>query len=110
MIKEYTLDTIGGRIRASRIALGMTQEQLAEGLYVKPETISYYENDKVDIKTSIVLQLAKILEVKVEYLLEGTVSGLTAGEAELLATYRSLKPEVRTVARNQLEVLKQLNQ
>ena len=42
-IKE---ETLGQRIRAQRIRLGMTQEELAEALYVEKSIISYYENDK----------------------------------------------------------------
>ena len=38
-IKE---ETLGQRIRAQRIRLGMTQEELAEALYVEKSIISYY--------------------------------------------------------------------
>ena len=42
--------SIGERIKARRIELGMTQEELADALYIKKSTISYYENNKIDIK------------------------------------------------------------
>ena len=47
-IKE---ETLGQRIRAQRIRLGMTQEELAEEMCVPKSTISAYENDRVDIKS-----------------------------------------------------------
>lgn len=43
-------NTIGKRIRECRIKLGMTQEELAERLYIKKATVSAYENDKFDMK------------------------------------------------------------
>lgn len=33
--------------------MGMTQEEMAEALLTKKSTISAYENDKIDIKISI---------------------------------------------------------
>ena len=44
-----------------RKAAGMSQEQLAELLCTKKATISAYENDRIDIKSSIVLEIAKAL-------------------------------------------------
>ena len=43
-------ETLGQRIKAQRIRVGYTQEQLAEIMCVPKSTISAYENDKVDIK------------------------------------------------------------
>lgn len=54
-----------------RKAAGMSQEQLAEILCTKKATISAYENDHIDIKSSIVLEIAKALNCSGSYLLEG---------------------------------------
>ena len=43
-------NTLGQRIKAQRMKMGYTQEQLAEIMCVPKSTISAYENDKVDIK------------------------------------------------------------
>ena len=53
-----------------RKAAGMSQEQLAELLCTKKATISAYENDRIDIKSSIVLEIAKALGCTGSYLLE----------------------------------------
>ena len=37
--------------------MGMTQEELAEALLTKKSTVSAYENDKIDIKISILKQI-----------------------------------------------------
>ena len=53
--------TLGERIREQRILMQMTQEELAEELSAKKSTISMYENDKVDIKGSILIELSGVL-------------------------------------------------
>ena len=47
----------------------MTQEELAEALHIKKSTVSMYENDKVDIKGSILIELSKVLNTSPNYLL-----------------------------------------
>ncbi len=47
----------------------MTQEELAEIMCVPKSTISAYENDKVDIKGSVIMELAWHLSTSPNYLL-----------------------------------------
>ncbi len=47
---KFAENTLGQRIKAQRIKMEYTQEQLAEEMCVPKSTISAYENDKVDIK------------------------------------------------------------
>ena len=65
-IKE---ETLGQRIRAQRIRLGMTQEELAERLYMKKSTISYYETDKKEMRASCLAEIARALYATPDYLL-----------------------------------------
>ena len=65
-IKE---ETLGQRIRAQRIRMGMTQEELAEALYVEKSTISYYENDKKEMRASGLAEMARVLQTTPNYLL-----------------------------------------
>ena len=67
-IKE---ETLGQRIRAQRMRLGMTQEELAEITFIPKPTISNYENDRIDIKSSVIAELAKALETDPNYLILG---------------------------------------
>ena len=62
MNKRYKEETLGQRIRAQRIRLGMTQEELAEALYVEKSIISYYENDKKEMRASGLAEIAKVLQ------------------------------------------------
>lgn len=66
---KNTTETLGARIKAQRIRRGMTQEELAEVMCIPKSTISAYENDKVDIKSSVIVELAKVLETDANYLL-----------------------------------------
>lgn len=63
------LALIGKRIKKARENCNMKQEDLAEKLYCKRELISYYENGNRDIKTYALINLSKILNVSVDYLL-----------------------------------------
>lgn len=51
-----------------RIRLGITQEQLAEIMCIPKSNISAYENDKVDIKSSVIGELCKHLMTTPNYL------------------------------------------
>lgn len=68
---EIKEETIGQRIKAQRIRSRMTQEQLAEKMCVPKPTISSYENDRIDIKGSVIDELATMLNTDPNYLLRG---------------------------------------
>lgn len=60
--------TLGQRIKECRLRKGMTQENMAEALLTKKSTISAYENDKIDIKISVLKEIATVLDTSVFYL------------------------------------------
>ena len=96
--------TIGKRIRECRVKVGMTQEELAEKILTDKSTISLYENDKIDIKSSIIAELAKALGCTGGYLLEG--SRMADANEELLMLFSKIKSEkVKAIAIKQLEAL-----
>ena len=64
-------NTLGQRIKAQRIRMGYTQEKLAELMCVPKPTISSYENDRIDIKGSVIVELAGVLHTDPNYLLMG---------------------------------------
>ena len=65
--------SMGMRIRECRIRKGLTQEKLAESLCCKKSLISQYENNKVDIKGSVIVELANVLHTEPNYLLLGEI-------------------------------------
>lgn len=96
--------TLGERIREQRILMQMTQEELAEELCVKKSTISMYENDKVDIKGSILIELSGVLHTSPNYLL-----GMEEYEEDLLeiiTVYKNLKgSKTKQIALEQMKLL-----
>lgn len=102
-------NTIGMRIREMRKVAGMSQEQLAEMLGTKKCTISAYENDKIDIKTSILLDIAEVLGCSASYLLEGQTATNQDADMEvqeLKMLLDGMSPEMKKVVIEQARVLK----
>ena len=92
-------NTMGTRIREMRKAAGMSQEQLAEILCTKKAT-----NDHIDIKSSIVLEIAKALNCSGSYLLEGKKA--EALDVRIMDALLELKnDQMREVALKQIQAL-----
>ena len=102
--------TMGMRIRESRVKMGMTQEELAEQICCKKSLISQYENDKVDIKGSVIVELAEYLGTTTGYLLNGEVGDVFGEEEkEMLEFMAMLKnSELKKVAVQQIQILTQI--
>ena len=92
-MKNTTENTLGARIKAQRIRCGMTQEELAEVMCIPKSTISAYENDKVDIKSSVIVELAKVLETDANYLLGMEDSEEDAFINEAMELLKKIKDE-----------------
>ncbi len=98
-------NTIGVRIRDCRKAKGFSQEQLAEIMLTTKGLISHYENDKVDIKASVMRELADALGTTVAYLMDGTES-MSDADMELLKIFHTIDEDrLRQIAIEQLKVL-----
>lgn len=82
-------DTLGGRIWRARTALNLSTADLARQLGVRPDTISAWERDRSEPRTSRLFVLAGLLKVTPAWLMEGRGEaprdGLSLGPAEALA-------------------------
>ena len=83
--------------------MGWTQEELAEKMCVPKSTISTYENDRVDIKSSVIVELSNLLETTSNYLL-GT-GEYDTGILEILGVLKKMSPGLKKVALEQIKVL-----
>ena len=102
--------TMGMRIRECRLALGMTQEEMAEALYTKKCAISAYETGKIDIKVSILKDIAKVLNTTAGYLMDGDEIGFDAEIMQVAMMLQEMKnEEVRKVAVEQVKALGNLS-
>lgn len=66
----YT-QTIGKRIRTLRKRSGLTQEELGGMLYVSNNTVSSWERDRTRPDIVIMMQIAEIFHVSLNYLIVG---------------------------------------
>jgi len=67
--------SLGERIRARRIELGWTQEELARRAGISTGFLSDLENSKRGINADTLLDIARVLGVSLDYLMTGTDEG-----------------------------------
>ena len=75
---------IGNRLFALRKEVGITQEELGRKLGLDKTTISAYELDKIDIKVSIIKEIAQILGTTVGYLVDGDENVLSSDIVQMV--------------------------
>ena len=69
----------GKRIAETRAKHGMTQRELAMAAHIAAGTMSSYESSRKMPPADVMLRMAKVLGVSVEWLLEGDVSPFKGG-------------------------------
>lgn len=62
-------ETFGTRMRLAMKAKGITQEKLAKKLYCEQQAISHYVCGRRSPRIEMIVQIAEILDVSVDYLL-----------------------------------------
>lgn len=65
---------IGKRICEIRKKCGMTQDELANKLFVSDKTVSSWESERTEPSLDIVTNISEVLEVPISYLIYGTDS------------------------------------
>ncbi len=84
---------------------GWSQEELAEALYVEKSIISYYENDKKEMRASGLAEIAKVLQTTPNYLL-GFADNNDGFADEALGLLRDVKDQsVREILLKQIRAL-----
>lgn len=100
--------TIGDRIKECRKDLGMSQEKLAELLYMKKSTICKYENNQNDVGSSMIVELANVLHTTPNYLLLGEEDN-NAWFDDIIHIVKSIKePKMQVLAKKQLKCIAEL--
>ena len=85
---------MGARIAALRREAGMNQAQLARALQVSPSAVGMYEQGRREPSAQILLNLAEIFGVSVDYILSGI-----PGESEARKLERMLLNRITSADR-----------
>ena len=101
--------SLGQKIRYRRKELKLSQEELAERLSVTRQMITNYERDCVDIKMSVFLEIAAVLEVSPAWFFsDAWESNLDEDIREklkrqnIMAMYNSLPQHFKDLAEEQM--------
>lgn len=95
--------TIGEKIRARRIELNMTTEELGEKIGVQRSAVSKYEKGRVELKAKQIQEIAKALDVLPVDLLDDIDQNLSNDEERLITAYRQASEEIKGAALAMLE-------
>jgi len=106
MAKQIDVSTLGGRIKYRRTIAGMTQENLAELMYVKNTLISQYESNATLPPLDKLQEMAKLLGTTVGYLVDGFEITISDEDREMLSAFNNINNEV--LRRALIEHAKQL--
>jgi len=95
-------DSVGARIRAARVARGLTQEGLAALIGVSRSAVAQWETERAGQIRGNLGRIAEALAVSVEFLLFGADkqaprAAISGDELALLRLYRELSPEDRAM-------------
>lgn len=94
-------DRAGARIKAARVAAGMTQADLAAAVGVSRSAVAQWETERAGQVNANLARIAEVLGVSAQHLLtgdgnvEGSVSAEDGTELALLRLYRQCTPEDR---------------
>ena len=86
------METIGGRIRTARKALGLNQIQLSQQVGIDQSTLSDIENG-ASFGAGVLMSLSAALFKSPQYLMTGKAESfdLSDEEAQMLAAYRAIR-------------------
>ena len=101
---------IGKSLHSLRLQRGLTQEELADTMCIPKSSISAYENDKVDIKSSVIVELSEVLETTPNYLLGFKDNAGDEYADKIVALLAGIKDEkVKRMLVKQIEVVGEMN-
>lgn len=101
MTQDEKIDIFAERLFKAREDRHLTQQELADKLHITRQCLSRYENGEREVKASVLLDIANILNVSTDYLLGRTDCKTTdtdkAGAAEYLGLSEKSVENIRNV-------------
>ena len=90
-MRQIDTTTVGGRIKQKRMEKGLSQEELAEILFMNAKNISAYENNRNEVPSSVLHAMAKALETSMDYLYTGIEEDEDSDVFEAITALRRIK-------------------
>ena len=85
-----TMNSVGERIKARRLELGWTQEELCRKANISTGFLSDVENGKRSIGAETLLDIARVLSLSLDYLMTGDPSQVQTTQVEFPARLAEL--------------------
>jgi transcriptional regulator with XRE-family HTH domain len=89
--------SLGARIRALRIAAGLTQSEFAAKVGVSRSAVVGWETDRAGQVRDNWEQIAEALNTSLSYLVSGDADSLQSDERALVRLFRACTPENRSL-------------
>ena len=113
LVKNNTLESVGGRIKKLRIKRGWSQQILAKSLGISIPAVSKIESGVTDINLSRLEQIANIYHVNVEQLLSSVEQSAADYPFSFEFLQQKLKEreiEINNLQRKVISLYEQLNE
>lgn len=102
------------RLKELRKEYGVSQQRLADAIYVTQPSINKYENHNIEPEIAILIRIADFFNTSVDYLIGHTdvrqriepteTFQLNADEAAMLTRYRALRSDERACVGQTVEI------
>lgn len=104
------MSTVGERIKKRRIELGWTQDQLAQKAGISKSFLSELENAKRSVSANNLLDIARVLNLSLDYLMTGEEPETKPAEVKIPASLAAFADKEGLTFRLALALLKMRQQ
>ncbi len=80
------MNSVGERIKARRLELGWTQEELCKKAGISTGFLSDLENKKRSVSAETLLDIARVLSLSLDYLMKGDAAQVQSEEVQIPAS------------------------
>ena len=84
------MNSVGERIKARRLELGWTQEELCQKANISAGFLSDVENNKRNISAETLLGIARVLSLSLDYLMKGDSTQIQTAQVQFPARLTDL--------------------
>ena len=104
------MSTVGDRIKKRMAELGWTQDQLAQKAGISKSFLSDLENGKRSVSADKLLDIARVLNLSLDYLMKGEETGVKPAEVQLPASLAAFAEDEGLTFKQALALLRMREQ